>query len=72
MQEMHLSGSTQAIWPLTEYAPPGNAAGVGRGGRGGMQGPPAPPGEYTFTLHAGGKTYTQKARLVSRAPGDSR
>jgi len=29
---------------------------------------PAQPGEYTFTLKAGGKTYTQKARLVSRAP----
>jgi len=31
---------------------------------------PAEPGEYTFTLKAGGKTYTQKARLVSRAPED--
>jgi len=37
-----------------------------RGGRGGGQ--PAPrrvPGEYTFTLNAGGKTYVQKASLVS-------
>ncbi|HUA63946.1 MAG TPA: hypothetical protein VML19_34690 [Verrucomicrobiae bacterium] len=31
---------------------------------------PAQPGEYTFTLKAGGQTYTQKARLVSRAPAD--
>jgi len=32
---------------------------------------PAEPGEYTVTLKAGGKTYVQKARLVSRAPEDS-
>jgi hypothetical protein len=30
----------------------------------------AEPGEYTFTLTVGGQTYTQKARLVSRAPVD--
>jgi hypothetical protein len=27
---------------------------------------PAEPGEYTFTLNAGGHSYSQKARLVSR------
>jgi hypothetical protein len=31
---------------------------------------PAEPGEYTFTLKVGGQSYTQKARLVSRAPVD--
>jgi hypothetical protein len=31
---------------------------------------PAEPGEYTFTLKAGGQSYVQKARLVSRAPVD--
>jgi hypothetical protein len=31
---------------------------------------PAEPGEYTFTLKVAGQTYTQKARLVSRAPVD--
>jgi hypothetical protein len=29
---------------------------------------PAQPGEYTFTLKAGDRSYTQKARLVSVAP----
>jgi photosystem II stability/assembly factor-like uncharacterized protein len=29
----------------------------------------AQAGEYTFTLNAAGKTFVQKARLVSRAPG---
>jgi len=33
---------------------------------------PAPPGEYTFTLNAGGKTYVQKARLISRSPANER
>ena len=32
----------------------------------------AEPGEYTFTLKAGGQTYTQKARLVSRAVAEPR
>ncbi|HTX39718.1 MAG TPA: hypothetical protein VME43_32095 [Bryobacteraceae bacterium] len=32
----------------------------------------AEPGEYTFALHTGGKTYTQKARLVSIAIADPR
>jgi photosystem II stability/assembly factor-like uncharacterized protein len=66
-------GVNQALWNLTTYAaqpaldsaPAGRA---GRGGRGGAQAPPAVPGEYTFTLIAGGKSYAQKARLLSRAP----
>ncbi len=33
---------------------------------------PALPGEYTFTLNAGGKTYLQKARLISRFPANER
>ena len=33
-------------------------------------GGPAEPGEYTFVLKVGGQTYTQKARLVSRATVD--
>ncbi|MDR3703466.1 MAG: hypothetical protein P4L56_27705 [Candidatus Sulfopaludibacter sp.] len=33
---------------------------------------PALPGEYTFTLNAGGKTYMQKARLISRSPANER
>ncbi len=33
---------------------------------------PAPPGEYTFTLHTGGMTYVQKARLISRSPTNER
>ena len=30
------------------------------------------PGEYTFTLNAGGKTYVQKARLISRSSANER
>lgn len=32
----------------------------------------AEPGEYTFMLKAGGQSYTQKARLVSRAVEEPR
>jgi photosystem II stability/assembly factor-like uncharacterized protein len=59
------AGINQVLWPLTTYAP--QAAG-GRG-RGAPQAPHAAPGEYTFTLTASGKSYVQKARLVSVAPG---
>ncbi len=55
------AGVNQLVWNLTTYSPQGAVG--GRGGRGSAQ---APAGEYTFTLHAGGKTYQQKARLVSR------
>ena len=67
------AGINDALWSLGTYAPPSaQATPGGRGGRGGgAQAPPAAPGEYTFTLNAGGKTYLQKAKLVSRAPGDS-
>jgi hypothetical protein len=57
-------GLNQVFWNLSTYAP---QAASGRGGRGGAGAPPAPAGEYTFTLNAGGKTYVQKARLISRA-----
>ncbi len=57
-------GLNQFFWNLSRYAP---QAAAGRGGRGGGGGSPAPPGEYMFTLNAGGKTYVQKARLISRA-----
>jgi hypothetical protein len=56
-------GLNQVFWNLSMYAPQPAA---GRGGRGGAGGPAAPAGEYTFTLNAGGKTYVQKARLISR------
>lgn len=60
------TGVNQVVWPLTVYAPQ-PATGGGRGGRGpGFGGPPAPEGEYTFTLHVGGRTHTRKARLISR------
>jgi hypothetical protein len=59
------AGLNQVFWNLSVYGPPQPAA--GRGGRGGEAGPPAPAGEYTFTLNAGGKTFVQKARLISRA-----
>jgi photosystem II stability/assembly factor-like uncharacterized protein len=59
------AGLNQVYWNLTVY---GSQAAAGRGGRGGPAGPPAPAGEYTFTLNAGGKTFAQKARLISRAP----
>jgi hypothetical protein len=58
----------------------GRTAGVNRvlwnpgggGGRGANAGQtPAPPGEYTITLTVSGRQFTAKARLVSRAPGDS-
>jgi photosystem II stability/assembly factor-like uncharacterized protein len=68
------AGLNQVVWPLTMYAPQQAPAGggSGRAGRGpAPSGPPAPPGEYTFTLHAGGKTYTQKGRLLSRTAGES-
>ncbi len=61
------AGINQVVWNLSVYSPQ-PAQGGGRGGRGIGGGPPAPAGDYTFTLHAGGKTYDQKARLVSRAP----
>jgi FlgD Ig-like domain len=35
------------------------------------QGNPAPAGDYVVTLAAGGKTFTQPAKVVSRAPEDS-
>jgi hypothetical protein len=67
------AGVNQVLWSLNTYSPqpaadnaaPGRG---GRGGRGGAQALPAVPGEYTFTLNAGGKSYAQKARLLSRAP----
>jgi photosystem II stability/assembly factor-like uncharacterized protein len=70
------AGVNEVVWNLSTYAPqsasdsPAGARG-GRGGRGfgAQSGPPAAPGEYTFTLHAAGKSYQQKARLMSRAPG---
>jgi photosystem II stability/assembly factor-like uncharacterized protein len=69
------AGVNQVAWSLNTYAPPApdsdTAGRGGRGGRGGgAQSPPALPGDYTFTLHAGDKTYVQKARLISRAPAD--
>lgn len=67
------AGLNQVLWPMNGYAPQPSAdtSGGGRGGRGATQGPAAVPGEYTFTLHAAGKTYVQKARLISRAPVDA-
>jgi len=68
------AGVNQVVWSLNTYAPqpaqdPAAAGRGGRGGRGGAQAPPlAVPGDYAFTLNAGGKSYAQKARLVSRAP----
>ena len=66
------AGVNQVLWSLNTYAtaPASDAAPAGRGGRGGRGGggPAAPAGEYTFTLNAGGKSYVQKARLLSRAP----
>jgi hypothetical protein len=60
------AGMNQVVWALNTYAP--QAAGGGGRGRGAAQNAPAAPGEYTFTLNVGGKTYAQKARLISRAP----
>jgi photosystem II stability/assembly factor-like uncharacterized protein len=60
------AGVNQAVWALNTYAPESTAGGRGRGfGAPGQ--PPAAPGEYTFTLNVAGKTYVQKARLISRA-----
>jgi hypothetical protein len=65
MVTAHHAGINQVVWGLNHYAPQtGGGGGRGRGGF--QQGPRAEPGEYTFTLHAGGKTYVQKARLISR------
>jgi len=59
------AGLNQVVWSLNMYT--GQPAPVaGRGGRGG--GTPASAGDYTFTLNAAGKSYTQKAHLLSRAP----
>jgi photosystem II stability/assembly factor-like uncharacterized protein len=67
------AGINQAFWFLSTYMPQAGqappAAGRERGAP--VQGPPAAPGEYTFRLHTGGKTYVQKARLISRAPVDA-
>ncbi len=66
-------GINRVVWPLTEYASEAaGRAGRGRGGNGRGGALPAPAGEYTFTLHAGGRSYTQKARLISRAVEDDR
>ncbi len=68
------SGVNQALWSLNLYSAPSTESPTpGRGGRGGggQAAHPAPPGEYTFTLNAAGKTYVQKARLISRAPAES-
>jgi len=62
------AGINEAVWNLAMYAPSSQPAGGGRGRGGFAQQPPAAPGEYTFTLHVNGKTYEQKARLLSRAP----
>ena len=71
------AGVNQVLWSLNTYAPqpapdPAAAGRGGRGGRGaGQAPPPASAGEYTFTLNAGGKTYVQKAHLISRSPADA-
>jgi hypothetical protein len=71
------AGVNQVLWSLNTYSaqPAAGAAGAGRGGRGGRgavtQAPPAPAGDYTVTLHVAGKTFVQKARLISRAPADA-
>ena len=59
------AGVNQVVWALNTYTPESTAGGRGRGGVPGQ--PPAAPGEYTFTLNVAGKTYVQKARLISRA-----
>jgi photosystem II stability/assembly factor-like uncharacterized protein len=65
------AGVNQAVWALDTYSAQ-SAQQTPRAGRGrGAHGTPAPAGDYTFTLHAGGKTYSQKARLISRAAADS-
>ena len=58
------AGVNQVVWSLGLYSPPSAEKGA-------HAAPPAPPGDYTFTLHAGGKAYVQKARLISRAPVDT-
>jgi hypothetical protein len=69
------SGVNQVQWSLNTYAPQPaqDTSAAGRGARGGRGGgaPPAAPGEYTFTLNAGGKSYTQKAHLLSRAAANA-
>jgi hypothetical protein len=69
-------GINRVVWPLAGYAPQADGGGGGgRGGNGrggGLAAPAATAGEYTFTLHAGGRSYTQKARLISRAAGEMR
>jgi hypothetical protein len=59
------TGVNQVLWSLDTYVPPANSAAPA--GRAAVQvQPPAPPGDYTFTLNVAGKTYIQKARLISR------
>jgi photosystem II stability/assembly factor-like uncharacterized protein len=69
-------GINRVVWTLTEYAPQtATGADGGRGGNGrgaGVADPPAPVGEYAFTLHAAGRSYTQRARLVFRGAADGR
>ena len=65
------AGVNQVLWSLGMYTPrTAQDANGGRVGRG-PNATPAPPGDYTFTLNAGGKPYVQKARLISRAPVDA-
>jgi photosystem II stability/assembly factor-like uncharacterized protein len=65
------AGINQVLWGLNVYTPSTapSQAGFGRGRGGFSAGLPAPPGDYTFTLNAAGKTYVEKARLISRAAG---
>jgi hypothetical protein len=61
-------GINRVLWSLDTYSDK-LAEGTAGAGRGGFTlGPPAPAGDYTFTLHIAGKTFVQKARLISRAP----
>ena len=65
------AGINQVVWSLNVYTPRDPAAGGTPGAAFNLPlAAPAPVGEYTFTLKAGGQTYAQKARLVSRAPVD--
>lgn len=53
------AGLNRVVLPLVDFGQQ-----FGGGGRGGNAPPPIATGEYTVTLHANGKQFTQKARVL--------
>ncbi|HEX4951388.1 MAG TPA: hypothetical protein VFZ34_32320 [Blastocatellia bacterium] len=53
------AGLNRVLWPLVDFGQ------FGGGGRGGNAPPPIVPGDYTVTLQANGRQFTQTARVLA-------